>query len=304
MPITNPEEQGVVAAFNSAGATLTFTGAAVVGDLMWATISLGNTVSGALGSTNITDNVCSGPYTMIDSYYLASAREVAHYYNVVTTAGVPSVVLAGLPGSVVGGAFATSRFTGFTGTPTLAATEVAKVNGSLTAASFTGTIATNVLTITTFTSGTLSVGDEIYSGAGVTAGTTISSYGTGTGTSTGTYNLSASSTVSTAEAMLSSTRALGPALTTSHSPELLVGVLSGPLYNHVFGQDAAGWTNNGQNAQTAYFWNAVTAVSGTAEKLTSDASASTPFVLLNAGFYNGAPLSSPGPLPRSIFIMP
>lgn len=60
-----------------------------------------------------------------------------------------------------------------------------------------GTISTNVLTVAGTVTGTFSVG-QLISGAGVTAGTTITSLGTGGG-GTGTYNLSASSTVSTGE---------------------------------------------------------------------------------------------------------
>jgi len=58
----------------------------------------------------------------------------------------------------------------------------------------TGSISGTVLTITAVTSGVLAVGSTL-TGTGVTAGTTISSLGTGTGL-TGTYNVSASQTVS------------------------------------------------------------------------------------------------------------
>jgi len=58
----------------------------------------------------------------------------------------------------------------------------------------TGSIATTVLTITVATSGTLYVGSVI-SGTGVTAGTKIVSFGTGTG-GVGTYNVDVSQTVS------------------------------------------------------------------------------------------------------------
>jgi hypothetical protein len=62
------------------------------------------------------------------------------------------------------------------------------------AAVVTGSISTTVLTVTAVTSGTLTVGSTI-SGTGVTAGTIITSLGTGTG-ATGTYNVSVSQTVS------------------------------------------------------------------------------------------------------------
>lgn len=65
-------------------------------------------------------------------------------------------------------------------------------------AQFQGTIASNVLT-TTSTIGSLQVGQTL-TGAGVTAGTTIVSYGTGTG-GNGTYNVTSTPNVTTAEAM-------------------------------------------------------------------------------------------------------
>jgi hypothetical protein len=75
------------------------------------------------------------------------------------------------------------------------------INQAYEAASFTATIATTVLTVSAVTSGILAVG-QVITGAGVTAGTYITSLGTGTG-GTGTYNLSASQTVGSATAMTS-----------------------------------------------------------------------------------------------------
>lgn len=63
-------------------------------------------------------------------------------------------------------------------------------------ATFTGTIATTVLTVTAVTGGILRVGMFI-SGTGITAGTIITALGTGVG-GTGTYTVSVSQTVSTA----------------------------------------------------------------------------------------------------------
>lgn len=57
----------------------------------------------------------------------------------------------------------------------------------------TGSIATTVLTVTAVTSGLLQVG-QVLTGSGVTGGTTITAFGTGTG-GTGTYTVSASQTV-------------------------------------------------------------------------------------------------------------
>jgi predicted secreted protein len=66
------------------------------------------------------------------------------------------------------------------------------------AAAFTGSITTTTLTVTAVTSGTLQVGQTV-SGAGVTAGTTITALVSGTG-GNGTYTVSTSQTVAS-EAM-------------------------------------------------------------------------------------------------------
>jgi hypothetical protein len=60
-------------------------------------------------------------------------------------------------------------------------------------ASVTASIAANTMTVTAVGSGALTIG-AVLAGAGVTAGTTITGYGTGTG-GTGTYTVSASQTV-------------------------------------------------------------------------------------------------------------
>ncbi len=61
-------------------------------------------------------------------------------------------------------------------------------------ASFTATVAGTTMTVSAVVSGTLDVG-QVITGAGVTAGTTITALGTGTG-GTGTYTVSPSQTVS------------------------------------------------------------------------------------------------------------
>ena len=68
------------------------------------------------------------------------------------------------------------------------------MNSATVGAIFTGTIATNVLTVSGVTSGTLYVGQTVQ-GAGVALGTIITALGTGTG-GTGTYTLSSNNTVS------------------------------------------------------------------------------------------------------------
>lgn len=73
------------------------------------------------------------------------------------------------------------------------------------ASSFTGSIAGTTLTVTAVASGVITLGQTL-SGSGVTAGTTITGYGTGTG-GNGTYTVSASQTV----ASTAITGASGPA---------------------------------------------------------------------------------------------
>jgi len=76
---------------------------------------------------------------------------------------------------------------------TIGTTNFVSIGASSTAV-VTGSVATTVLTVTAVTSGALTVGATI-NGTGITAGTTISSFGTGTG-GVGTYNLSNSMTAS------------------------------------------------------------------------------------------------------------
>lgn len=72
---------------------------------------------------------------------------------------------------------------------------------------FNGTIATSVLTASAPSSGTFSIG-QVIAGTSVTAGSKITSFGTGTG-GAGTYNLSASSTVGVSEAMTATASSVG-----------------------------------------------------------------------------------------------
>lgn len=67
-----------------------------------------------------------------------------------------------------------------------------------TGPSFTGSISGNTLTVSAISSGTIAVGQKLY-GTGITAGTTITGLGTGTG-GAGTYAVGVSQTVSS-EAM-------------------------------------------------------------------------------------------------------
>jgi len=87
--------------------------------------------------------------------------------------------------------------TGGTGTYTVSNSQTVtstSINAVASPAIVTGSIATTTLTVTAVTSGTLRIGQTI-EGTGVTDGTIITAFGTGTG-GVGTYTVSASQTVS------------------------------------------------------------------------------------------------------------
>lgn len=98
-----------------------------------------------------------------------------------------------------------------------AVTGIASVGGVIGngASAFTGAIADNVLTVSGVSSGTLQVGQTI-SGTGVTAGTKIVGYGTGSG-GTGTYEVDIEQTAS-------STSMAG----TGGEPTVFAGILCNP----------------------------------------------------------------------------
>ena len=80
-------------------------------------------------------------------------------------------------------------------------------NSIVIGASITATISTTTLTVTSVASGTLSLGQTI-AGSGVTSGSKITAFGSGTG-GAGTYTLSASSTVASPETMTATTNTQG-----------------------------------------------------------------------------------------------
>lgn len=86
----------------------------------------------------------------------------------------------------------------------LATGEIQTATAGATIAGFVGTAsyATNVMTVTAVTSGTVKIGDAV-TGAGVPANTYVVSFGTGTG-GTGTYNLSTSPGTVAAQAVTTS----------------------------------------------------------------------------------------------------
>jgi hypothetical protein len=111
--------------------------------------------------------------------------------NVLTVTAVGSgTLVVGATLSGTGVTTGTTIVSQLTGTPGGIGTY--QVSTQETAASTTITATYGVLTVTAVGSGALVVGD-VLSGSGVTAGTFITSFGTGTG-GTGTYNVSASQT--------------------------------------------------------------------------------------------------------------
>lgn len=92
---------------------------------------------------------------------------------------------------------------------------------------FTGSIATNTLTVSSVSSGTIAVGQAVY-GVGVSAETVITALGTGTG-GTGTYTVNVSQTV-TASSLNSATTGATFTATISGTTMTVSSVASGTLY--------------------------------------------------------------------------
>lgn len=130
------------------------------------TTSAGTSVTGEVGFTG-TASFATNVMTVV-----TNTSGVIEVGDVVTSAGVTAGttvtgILSGTPGAV-GSTYSLSTAPG-------------------TIATQAATTASSVLNVTAVGSGSLSVGDPI-SGTGVTAGTTIASFGSGTG-GVGTYNL-------------------------------------------------------------------------------------------------------------------
>ncbi len=171
---------------------------------------------------------------------------------------------------------------------------------------FTGSIATTILTITAVTSGNIAIGCEI-SGTGVTAGTKVTALGTGTG-GTGTYTIDTSQTVASTtieaglrvvagDTVVGHTTGNGP-LTSSVFSGKIAGSADGNTYTAVSAQQSAGgarlrcWcgqnvTNGGLIAFTMTYpgatdfpFYAVEVISGAASSsldITAQGSGTTPF---------------------------
>ena len=88
------------------------------------------------------------------------------------------------------------------GNDAVTSANIIDVTATIGAASFRGTISGTTLTVTSVTSGVVQVGQTII-GTNIAAGTTITALGSGSG-STGTYIISISQTIGTAEAITAS----------------------------------------------------------------------------------------------------
>ena len=118
-------------------------------------------------------------------------------------------------------------------------------------ASGSGTISGTVLTITGTVTGAFAVGQTIH-GTGVTAGTTITSFGSGSG-GAGSYNLSASSTVSTAVTITSSVAVGGLNITGEYQ---IITVPSANSYTIASPTAASGTISGGGTPYATYQLNA------------------------------------------------
>ena len=282
MSISLGESQAATLPYTSAGGTATFTVTSVVGDLMKAQIELGNTTT--LGTTVVTSNVCTGDLTLIDSYYDSTITKlIASYYGVVTSAATPTVTVSGLPGTIVGGGLAAQRFTGFTSTPTLATSEVTRsALQAISTASVTGSISGTVLTVTAVGSGTIANGMYL----NVAAGTTITSFGTGSG-GTGTYNINISQTVASGTIYLT-TVANANTVTTSQTPELLTSL----VYSNgsaLYGVNTPGWNElSGETFLNPYNLTETSVVGTTSNFYAGFNPGTTEAAVMTDGFYSGS----------------
>lgn len=128
--------------------------------------------------------------------------------SVVTAGGTFTISSLGTGTGGTGSYNMSGSYTNATAT-TYTATKkvVATINGQI--ATVTGSISTTTLTVTAVTSGTLAVG-QVLSGTGITAGTKITGFITGTG-GTGTYSVSTSQTASSTTVTAAIARkSLGP----------------------------------------------------------------------------------------------
>ena len=176
--------------------------------------SFGNNTTGGLGTYNLSysQTAPSTTITGINSSYMNNA--VFSGYISTTTLTVTSVTSGTvIVGMVLSGSGVTAgtTITAGSGTSfTVSTSQTAGLNTSpititgVSGITFSATIATTVLTVTSVPTGTL-VSGFLITGAGVSSGTILGTQISGTTGGTGTYNLNISQTVSVAVTMTAST---------------------------------------------------------------------------------------------------
>ena len=193
------------------GTTLTVTTASAgriyIGQVLSGTgVTSGTTVTaygtgfGGAGTYTVSASQTVAPAVITGS--LAFTASISGTTMTVTAAPSVTAIYLGqtISGTEVAAGTTVTAFgtgTGGTGTYTLSVSQTvssrAMVASDTTAPTFTGAISGTTMTVSAMTAGRLWVGQEI-AGTGITGGTLITAFGTGTG-GTGTYTVSASQTV-------------------------------------------------------------------------------------------------------------
>jgi hypothetical protein len=179
-------------------------GDAAVGDKVFANLFDGSVNAAPAGSFNTDPGGTSGVITASFATNVMTPTAGSAYLTPgmkVSGTGVPAntfieAQLTGTPGACTSATYSLSTYPG-----TLSSNAAITVTANGPQGGFTGTasFATNVMTVTAVTAGSLAVGSVI-SSASVAAGTYITGLGTGTG-GVGTYNLSTSPGTLSAQAV-------------------------------------------------------------------------------------------------------
>jgi hypothetical protein len=200
---------GISIAANSVYVAATGGDSQAIGNAIWTKKPPG---CGYTGTTTVTVLDSNSGYTLPYPSYsvkftIPTPTDVLFKLNLTNSIAVPSNALTliqaaiiaafagadGGPRARIGSTVYASRFYGAIAALGAWAQIIDLHVGTGTAASFTASIATTVLTVTAVASGALAVG-QLITGAGVAPGTFITALGTGTG-GTGTYTLGTSQTV-------------------------------------------------------------------------------------------------------------
>jgi hypothetical protein len=174
-----------VSIYNNSDTAQTVNIASGATDILRTPNTAGNVVTQAIFTATFSGTVMS--VSAMTSGTLAVGQTVNAVGNVLTISSLGTGT-GGIGTYNMSGSYTNGTASSYSATKVVAAT----VNGQI--ASVTASISTNTMTVTAVASGTLSVG-QIISGTGVTAGTRITAFVSGTG-GNGTYTVSVSQTVS------------------------------------------------------------------------------------------------------------